>query len=289
MSEREKEFEEKVREAGAWITEDFLRDLLAEYEKSDQIKIIEKIVSPAVGLGNNYLSTLNRVAVKFSQNGSGEKEKNLIIKQFPRAALAQKFLRELGFFDKEVMMYSRILPEMNEILREYTQDAFIAPVSYPTKLENVIIMEDLKVQGYKIMDRTEQLPFQHCVEALKSLARLQVLSLVLEKKYPGTLSHITTEYYSEKSRPQFEPFFDQAFSIISQQLKEYPEGSKYSETIRRFGPKGFDIIRNNFERASESFLQVLCHGDMWTTNIMFKEDENGRPVHVKLVDFQLCR
>lgn len=289
LTDREKDFEEKVIEAGKWITVEFLQNLLSVNEKSDKIKVIEKNVTPAVGLGNNYLSTLHRVVVKFCENGTGSKEKNLIIKQFPRAQVAHKFLNELSLFDKEIFIYTDILPKLNEIFKEFSEEPYVAPISYPCSLENILIMEDLKVQGYKIMDRRQQLSYEHCVEALKTLARLQVLSLMLEKRCPGAIGSVTSDFYTEKSREHMEPFMHQMCPIIGEECGEIPELKKFSQTVIDFGPNGFDILISVFEKATKDFLQVLCHGDMWLTNIMFKHDEKDRVEHAKFVDFQLCR
>lgn len=289
ITDREKDFEEKVLAAGSWITEEFLQGLISQHEKSDQIKVIEKSVTPAVGFGNNYMSMLHRAIVKFCENGNNQKEQHLIIKQFPSSQIGQKFVEELKLFDREIFIYTDILPKMSEIYKRFNNEPFLAPISYPSPIENVLIMEDLKRKGYKMVNRQEQLPFDHCVEALKSLALLHVLSVVLEKNFPGTLEKITCEFFGEKSRETMEPFMKELFPMMSKLLEEVPELVGYSKVVNDFGSKGFDIVMNNFDNATKDFLQVLAHGDMWLANIMFKYGENDQVVHGKLVDFQMCR
>lgn len=289
MTDREKDFEEKVLAAGSWITEEFLEGLLSQHEKSDKIKVIEKSVTPAVGFGNNYMSMLHRVIVKFCENGSNSKEQHLIIKQFPSSQIGQKFVEELKLFEREISIYTEILPKINDIFRRFSNEPFLAPMAYPSPMENVLIMEDLKIKGYEMVNRQDQLPFDHCIEALKSLSQLHVLSIVLEKEYPGTLDKITCAFFSEKTRDTMEPFMKEYFPMISKLLEDIPELVKFSKVVNDFGAKGYDIVMNNFEKAKEDFVQVLGHGDMWLANIMFKKDENGQLVHSKLVDFQMCR
>lgn len=288
-TDREKDFEEKVLAEGSWITEEFLQDLISKYENSDKIKVIEKSVTPAVGFGNNYMSMLHRVIVKFRENGSNSKEQHLIIKQFPTSQFSKKFVEELKLFEREIFIYEEILPRINDIFKRFSKEPFLAPISYPCSMENVLIMEDLKIKGYKMVNRQEQLPYDHCIQALKSLSQLHVLSVVLEKKFPGTLDKVSCDFFSEKSRESMEPFMKEYFPTLSKLLDDVPELMEYSKLASDFGEKGFDIIKNNFENATKDFLQVLGHGDMWMANAMFKHDENDKVLHAKLVDFQMCR
>ncbi|ROT72733.1 hypothetical protein C7M84_008848 [Penaeus vannamei] len=49
-------------------------------------------------------------------------------------------------------------------------------------------------------------------------------------------------------------------------------------------------LREIFEKQMEPCKhQVICHGDAWNNNLLFKYDEDGVPVEVMLVDLQLCR
>uniref|UniRef100_A0A1B6M6F7 CHK kinase-like domain-containing protein n=1 Tax=Graphocephala atropunctata TaxID=36148 RepID=A0A1B6M6F7_9HEMI len=54
-----------------------------------------------------------------------------------------------------------------------------------------------------------------------------------------------------------------------------------------------EVADNYFDKILEisrpgDGLVVLNHGDTWTNNIMFKYDDSGDVVDVKLVDFQVC-
>lgn len=40
---------------------------------------------------------------------------------------------------------------------------------------------------------------------------------------------------------------------------------------------------------SKKHRNVLCHGDLWSHNLLFKYDANRNPVDCCLIDFQLAR
>lgn len=47
--------------------------------------------------------------------------------------------------------------------------------------------------------------------------------------------------------------------------------------------KVYQVVKRDDKR-----FNVLCHGDMWCNNVMFKYDEAGQPVDCLLVDYQMC-
>jgi thiamine kinase-like enzyme len=43
------------------------------------------------------------------------------------------------------------------------------------------------------------------------------------------------------------------------------------------------------KKPSDKYRNILCHGDLWLNNILFKLDEDGKPTDAALVDFQIIR
>ena len=50
-----------------------------------------------------------------------------------------------------------------------------------------------------------------------------------------------------------------------------------------------EAAANCLRRPEEEALAVVCHGDFLRNNMLFKYDENGKAVDVRLIDFQTSR
>ncbi|KAK4288857.1 hypothetical protein Pmani_038141 [Petrolisthes manimaculis] len=49
------------------------------------------------------------------------------------------------------------------------------------------------------------------------------------------------------------------------------------------------VLMASLTSLTDPKYEVICHGDCWINNLLFREDEQGDAVEVALLDFQLCR
>lgn len=76
-------------------------------------------------------------------------------------------------------------------------------------------------------------------------------------------------------------------------MREISSTWECKETMCRFLDNYKEKMLDRVFELIESFqnshrFKVLCHGDFWSNNVMFKYDENGRPIQCFLIDFQLA-
>lgn len=72
---------------------------------------------------------------------------------------------------------------------------------------------------------------------------------------------------------------------LTDAVQQLPGRQHLAEKLRRFSMTGYDKVLRASERDDAEF-NVLCHGDLWSNNAMFRYDENGKITHTMLVDFQ---
>lgn len=77
---------------------------------------------------------------------------------------------------------------------------------------------------------------------------------------------------------------EQTLRMVSDKCRDWPnpEYQIISKKLRVLEDKFAEEIVN-VSKYDETEFCVLNHGDCWTNNIMFREDENGKPIEVRLV------
>lgn len=84
----------------------------------------------------------------------------------------------------------------------------------------------------------------------------------------------------------FHPLFINALKACNKQVELWDDSKKYTIKLQ-------NLEKNLIEKGAEAFLRdeddfgVLNNGDLWLNNIVFKYNNNKRPVDVLLVDFGL--
>lgn len=149
-------------------------------------------------------------------------------------------------------------------------------------------MEDLKQQGYVMCDRLKQLDFDRCNTYMKIIGKFHALSLRVYKQEPELIERVGKEIvYHNNLNADVKQLFVAGFLSLASVLEEWKDYEQFSK-----------LIRNNVNKIWEKLvaihkgkkhLRVLNHGDSWTNNLLFKYDDTGKLIDMKLIDFQMCR
>lgn len=249
-----------------------LHSSIDELAKLKEINNFVYHVDYICGNGENFISNIFRIVIKDAEK---EDQHSFIVKTLINTA-RQDLFHEMH--EREVKTYDTIVKKYEE-LQENIQDEFkvIFPKCEYKKIkatQEVIILEDMKARGYKTSDTLanyELLDYTEARTAIKELAKFHALSLVYEKQDAETFATIKSEFQDiifsdeflnkSKLRNYFQESFEMSLDLV--------ENFKAKNKLERIRPRLMDLLKK-YTRPVEN--NVVCHGDCWINNIMFKHD-----------------
>ncbi|XP_059482611.1 uncharacterized protein LOC132200863 [Neocloeon triangulifer] len=260
----------------------------------DHIKVHSITVEEAVAAGENYGSTVSQIKLDTNLGPI-----SLFVKTLPQTEGA-KFLTEFGIFKKEINMYTKTLPLIRSTFHKPNFPICIYHELNGTT--DTLILKNLTTEGYRTRARRLGLDLDHCRLALSELAHLHGHSIAIRIKEPEKFNEcIAQEYadtmYEESKRSVTAPFWENSLRGIGEAIcQQLP--SRYRElgelTRDLVAKKSFEIAQKYIlmptdpEELSKAKL-CLNHGDFWSNNMLFKYDNEEKPIACSMVDFQISR
>ena len=277
-----------------WLDDEFIQDVLRSKEEHSEICVVNSEVQLAVGKGENYTSTIYRVAVEFRRCKNNEETETtgLIIKTLSAVEIMAKFLTESKVFAKETALYQVTIPAMFSLLQHNVQGRdmqHFTPFCYETSRPQTLVLEDLMTLGFKMANRHDRLDLLHCKLALKGLAKFHAASVALCDKNPHSMDDYVETIYTEKNRDMVSKFTASAVGTLANVVEKWSGFEEYGDKLRGILPTFCDRIMEIVKPVPDS-LSVLNHGDFWVNNMMFHYcPETGKPDQVRFIDFQMSR
>lgn len=276
-------------EIPAWLNDSFIENILRKHYQDEALTVKNLKIRQCGGKGDSYASLMYRVGTFFCTGKDAESVKflSLVVKTLPENEMAIEKLGNGNYNvqNKEMEMYARMIPEFRRLLESIGEDADIFPaVLAVEKSLDVIVLEDLTEKKFVMADRYIGLDLDHILMALRKLARMHAVSVMIHQKDPQAFENLDTGFFTRKT-DAFHVMFESLCEALIEEVKTW-EGFEY------YAKKLTGVRKNLVVNAQRAFdcddgdFHVLCHGDLWTNNLMYKYDEAGRPIDSVLLDFQ---
>lgn len=262
-------------------------------ERGPQAVLKSYVIKDFTSVGDNYNCVVTSVIVRY-ETTNGCHDTSYVVKLNPRGP--EGFIAEF-MFKKEIGFYNEILPLINEELVKVDETKLRMPRCFhcvAKESEEVMYLEDLRRSGYKMLDRKKVLDQEHVNLILKELARLHAGSLLVmaRKEFEGedilqqfpSLIEAFNPYATEGNR-------NEMFLQAIENMAKIAENSSGYEFVAKF-------LREKKASALEDFVdqispkdpfRVICHGDSWSNNFLYRYGPDGAPVDCRLLDLQVIR
>jgi len=262
---------ERIKACHSLITEEAVKEALKAH-KGGEARLTSWQIKDFTSKGDNYASVVSSVELDFDLNGNDESI-TYIVKINPCHGMESFEEMTHTIFLKEAEFYIKLLPQLNGVLREHELSPLAVPECHYGTLEKkkeLIFLEDLRPRGFRMFDRRKGLDVAHASLVLKELARLHAASLLLQKKDPeyskDTLLHrgwinITDDGFGMLQ--VLEGVMDTGIMMLKK-VGGYESSITWAESTK-------SKLREIFEKQMEPCKhQVICHGDAWNNNLLFK-------------------
>jgi hypothetical protein len=303
-----------IDELPAEIYRETLKEIIKSHCKSSADEC-EVTIDSASAKGDNYIGVLYRVTVK---NAKSEKL-NVIIKLPPQNIARREqffarpcFLRESEFYDVIYPMYKNFQESKGIVVEK---DGFYQiPICYKSLTDEPtegLFLEDLKVSGFEMFDRFKEVTVEHVNRVMEVLGKYHAISFAIKDQKPELLDDYRglVDIFFQRdnvSKDQIIVWFD----MLKKQAVEALASCNNDEITQRgervLAADFFELLESCIEGEGAEPYAVLCHGDCWNNNIMYKNDsvrktflklsiskftfkQSGKPVDVRLLDWQIMR
>lgn len=221
------------------------------------------------------------------------KQIDFFVKSLPRFDPAtRKMIEQEGMFGKEVDIYANLFSKWPQSGGDFDSNFKWRPECFFTR-PDVLVLEDLK-DGYHQIPMRVEFNMNHVREMLKALAKMHASSYNFEKNQLNNdrLDNHYKELLFENPLKEGNGWFTSGLELIHSIAVNY---SSYFRNIKiprkeEFMNKLYKIYK--YRDDHQDFDKVLCHRDIWTSNLFFKFSRNdpefNNPSHCLIVDYQIC-
>ncbi|XP_058443776.1 uncharacterized protein LOC131425709 [Malaya genurostris] len=278
-----------------YLNEELIKKSLVSEYQNDNLVVEKFEISPATSSGDNYMSDVFRIQIKFrtSPNAKKSEQVSLVVKCLPDTGSRGSVIKEMNVYEKEAKMFLDVVPQLSKIANN---EFFAAKCFYATRVpECMLVFQDLKSLNYVMANRHAGLDFDHCALIMHKIGKYHAASMAYAERNMGVMNKY---FHFNMFNPAVEQKSD-CINIIFEKglatLIEVAESSwdNFDSSIlvklKKLLPVYVAKIEACLTQKFTDGFKVLNHGDLWCNNMLFKYNpQSGKVEDVVFVDYQIC-
>lgn len=264
---------------------DYVLELLKNIAKTEGFSNIEINLSACCSHDDGFIGALTSVAICGLRQKDGVElpdKLHLVCKLIPDNVTRRREYDIDILFEREVVMYNKVLPMLTQFQRDHGLTGEECFIKYPkcyvaiadaANDKYVIILDDLKVQGFKMWPKQQTPTPDHSRQTLEALAKLHAVSLVLKEQQPAVYEELKQyhDVFTPVMSKGFKCFLDLARARTIEALGSTNE--EYSKIANKIFDNGAEYYGCATSPEVAERFGVLGHGDCWINNVMFRYNQ----------------
>lgn len=238
-----------------------------------------------------FLGDHKKLTLEIERDGNAERL-SFFVKGMPMEPSQRKFVEDVGLCRKETSFFNGLVRKVKENGIDLLDS--VIPKCYLALKNELLIFEDLSTRGFDKLYMRESYDLNTVSLILRKIAAFHASFLILEERLTTTKAgkyRIIDHYKEELS----EPFYNDTVISAKGNLSSR-RSSGVTVDMFCLNQEGFkDFVASSIGRQPEQvkpssrYRNTVCHGDLWTNNILLKLDHQNSPVDCLLVDLQTLR
>jgi hypothetical protein len=287
---------DEVTELPAQVYTDALDEVIADHFGPSH-KDCTVDIKAGSAKGDNYVGIVYRVTAKHPT----AKDLSVIVKLPPQNAARREqffvrpcFLRESEFYDTIFPLFTKFQQDKGiDVVKE---GFFEVPKCFKSLTDDPhegLMMEDLKVTGFDMFSRFKETTVEHVNLTMEALGKFHAISFAIKDQKPELMEpykDMKDIFFQRdmESMEQIKIWFTQLTNQAREVLLKNDDPELIERASKVIDTDFFELLGDCVEAKLAEPHAVLCHGDCWNNNIMYRE-ENGIPVELRLLDWQIMR
>lgn len=257
-------------------------------------KLLDYEVEKGTASVQGFISSILRVIAQVSVQDQVHCSK-FLVKSMPELISQRETAIQFGHFEQEIGFFDDCLP----ILLKNCPDVPVVKIFHTSLKDRIFYMEDLRELGYVALVRNfsdlknDFLTMDIFSLIMETHAKFHVASLGTNwKEQVPSLFKIDILYERESGVSLFVKMIKQAVedNILPIVELEFPKNESVLNSVKWLATDNCFQWLQKLAKSDPETINVLCHGDCWANNLMFKIDPvTNKPTEIKMIDFQIIR
>lgn len=221
---------------------------------------------------------------------------SVICKMTPLSELKRMQFNTTESFGKEVFTYTKLFPAMVNFQKAHGLDKetgfFAFPQCYGTYSnaetgDFVIIMEDIKANGYTMVDKVVDTDYAQAEAVIRQMGRFHGVSLALKNQQPEVFEEfkrLQSNALENMAKEESIPFYSMFYGLAVDTLD--PSDVDLIAKMTDLKVTYLARMRDCMQPDRFEPFGVVNHGDIWSNNLMYRYKDGGELQDVCILDWQ---
>lgn len=225
-------------------------------------------IEPGSQPGDGYNSEILSITV----NGNSNDERLDIV------CKTCKEMRSYSRFRRETLFYNKLLP----ILAKFQGDKNLPKadqfLSYPKCYaavadddleQHIIILEDIRLQGFKMLNRTKSTPIENMRLIMRELGKFHSLSIAMKNQKPDefTIFKQTTDIFGNDSHRLMQETFHKYFDCAIKSMRH----EHHKNIMRDIKNNYVSYVKYCLNSGTSDHFLVLSHGKLYFIPLLLSQ------------------